>query len=175
MTRLEMEIDGRKAETLLEITPDTPTPGATTVRITVDGRSSDALVSQPEPGRYLVRLGNTILRADRDQINGQPGAGSRSIIVNGRRIEVAVRDPRRRRGPDSAAGGLVELTSPMPGKVVAILVEPGVEVERGTGIIVVEAMKMQNEIQAPRNGRLSAIRVTPGQTVIAGELLATIE
>jgi biotin carboxyl carrier protein len=171
MTRLEMEIDGRQAETALEINPGSPTPGATEVRISVEGQRLDAVVSQPEPGRYVVRIGTSIIRADRDDL----ADGTRSIIVNGRRITVAVRDRRRRRNQDSQASGAVQLVAPMPGKVVAVLVEEGAEVERGSGLIIIEAMKMQNEIQAPRAGRVVSLRATPGQTVNAGEILATLE
>ena len=63
----------------------------------------------------------------------------------------------------------------MPGKVVAILVEPGAAVARGQGLLVIEAMKMENEVAAPRDGTVQEIRVQPGQTVEAGELLAVVE
>jgi 3-methylcrotonyl-CoA carboxylase alpha subunit len=63
----------------------------------------------------------------------------------------------------------------MPGKVVAILVEPGAAVERGQALLVIEAMKMENEIGAPRAGRLAELLVRPGQAVEGGELLARIE
>ena len=62
----------------------------------------------------------------------------------------------------------------MPGKVVRVLVEAGVSVEKDTGIVVVEAMKMQNELKSPRTGVVIAVNVVPGDTVNAGEVLATI-
>ena len=171
MTRLELEIDGRSVAAEVEIATPADAPGAWSVRLNAGGRQVDATVSQPEPGRFVVRLGKSILRGDRDR----RGDGTTAVIVNGRRIDVAVRDPRRRRGAEAHASCAVQLVAPMPGKVVAILVAEGAQVERGAGVIVVEAMKMQNEIQAPRAGRLTSLRATPGQTVNAGEILATIE
>ena len=63
----------------------------------------------------------------------------------------------------------------MPGKVVRVLVEVGAEVEAGTGIVVVEAMKMQNELKTPKSGRVATLNAIVGETVNAGEVLAVIE
>ena len=63
----------------------------------------------------------------------------------------------------------------MPGKIVRLLVEAGQAVETGQGIVVMEAMKMQNEMKSHRAGRVAAIPVRPGETVAAGAILATIE
>jgi len=65
--------------------------------------------------------------------------------------------------------------APMPGKIVRVLVTPGDRVEPGQGIIVVEAMKMQNEMKSRRAGRVASIPVSVGDTVAAGAILATIE
>ncbi len=81
---------------------------------------------------------------------------------------------RRQAGAGSAASG-PEVRAAMPGKVVAVLVAVGATVERGQGLLVIEAMKMENEIGAPRSGRVAEIRVQPGQAVEAGETLALIE
>jgi biotin carboxyl carrier protein len=63
----------------------------------------------------------------------------------------------------------------MPGKVVRILVEVGTEVTEGTGILVVEAMKMQNELKTPKSGTVISIRAEPGATVNAGDVVAVVE
>ena len=63
----------------------------------------------------------------------------------------------------------------MPGKIVRVLVTVGDEVVAGQGIVVVEAMKMQNELKAPRNGRVTAVEVGENDSVNAGAILATIE
>ena len=63
----------------------------------------------------------------------------------------------------------------MPGKVVRVLVAQGDQVEAGQGLVIVEAMKMQNELKAPRAGKVVAVAAAAGATVNAGEILATIE
>ena len=63
----------------------------------------------------------------------------------------------------------------MPGKVVKVQVDAGATVEKGAGVIVVEAMKMQNEMKSPRTGKVVSINVKPGDTVNAGDVLAVLE
>ncbi len=103
-------------------------------------------------------------------------AGSR-VVVDGCAFEADVVDPRELRdsASNSAAHGRAEIVSPMPGKVIRVLVEEGQEVEAGQGILVVEAMKMQNEMASPRKGTVASIRVAAGAAVIAGEVLAAVE
>ena len=98
------------------------------------------------------------------------------FVINGVRVAVPP-DPRDSRGDagEIAASGPQRITAPMPGRVVSILVAKGDEVEAGAGIVVVEAMKMQNELKAARAGRVSSIRVVEGATVGGGEVLATID
>src|SRR6267143_605038 len=74
-----------------------------------------------------------------------------------------------------AVEGPVEVRAIMPGKITALLVKEGQEVRTGQGVIVVEAMKMENELPAPKDGRVSRIRVRPGETVEAGAALFTVE
>jgi len=105
-------------------------------------------------------------------------AGETYAIVNGLRLRVTVRDKKRmvgNRGPAGSGGGRVILSSPMPGKVVRILLSAGDPVGAHQGVLVVEAMKMQNEIQSPRAGVVTEISVSEGQTVNGGEVLAVIE
>jgi len=68
-----------------------------------------------------------------------------------------------------------KLTAPMPGKVVRLLANQGAEVEAGAGILVVEAMKMQNELKSPKKGTIQKILVREGATVNAGDVLAIVE
>ncbi len=98
------------------------------------------------------------------------------VVLEGHRFEVEVRDPRRWQGrTGSHAGDAVQtLAAPMPGKVVRVLAAVGDPVEAGQGILVVEAMKMQNEMKAGRAGRVMTVTVREGATVTAGEVLATI-
>jgi biotin carboxyl carrier protein len=106
----------------------------------------------------------------------EPTAEGLVVVVNGTRLEVAVRDPRRwsARSGGQAADGVQSLLAPMPGKVVRVLARPGDMVEAGQGILVVEAMKMQNEMKAGRAGRVLSIAVQEGATVKADEVLARI-
>jgi biotin carboxyl carrier protein len=99
------------------------------------------------------------------------------IIVNGRTFAVEVNDPRKLRGRGSAdsGSGRKTITAPMPGRVISILVEKGQQIEAGQGLIVVEAMKMQNEMKSPRAGKVLEIRTTTGAAVSAGDALLVIE
>ena len=72
-------------------------------------------------------------------------------------------------------GGVASIDSPMPGKVIKILAKEGEEVKRGQGVIVVEAMKMENELKAPKDGVIKEIKVKEGDAVEAGARLALIE
>jgi biotin carboxyl carrier protein len=165
--KLELEIDGQLIETEF-----TATNGL--VRLTSSGATHEAQVSEPEPGLFTIIINNRVYRCALEK----PPNGSIEIIVNGKRIPVAVRDKKRLRGHAGAgagAGGRVTLSSPMPGKVVRVLLNVGDEVAAHQGVLVVEAMKMQNEVQSPRAGKVAEIKVAEGQTVNAGEVLAVIE
>ena len=99
------------------------------------------------------------------------------VSVNGRVFRVDTIDPRSMRGRRGTAGGEGRQTiiAPMPGRVIRVLVEAGQEVEAGQGLIVVEAMKMQNEMKSPKAGRVVEVKTAAGATVAAGEILAVIE
>jgi len=101
----------------------------------------------------------------------------KTMMLCGYAIDVEVRDPREMAASAGAGAGhgKLEIVSPMPGKVVRILVAVGDSVEAGQGLIVVEAMKMQNEMKAPKAGVILEIKAVEGSTVAAGEVLAVIE
>jgi len=89
-----------------------------------------------------------------------------------------VADPRAWRGRKHGAleaEGRQQVVAPMPGKVVRLLVQVGDKVEAGQGLLVVEAMKMQNEIRSPKGGTVERLQVKEGQPVNAGEVLAWVE
>jgi len=100
-----------------------------------------------------------------------------SVEVQGRRFRVEVRDPRNtsKGSKASPVEGRHSIRSPMPGKVIRVLVEKGAAVETGQGLVVVEAMKMQNEMKAPWPARVLEVRVQGGDTVTAGETLVVLE
>jgi biotin carboxyl carrier protein len=140
-------------------------------RFRLDGLERLASVRLVEPGVYSILLDGRVYDARVDR------AGERLVVqVAGDRFEVEVRDPRSwSRRSVLASQGLATLSAPMPGKVVRVLVAEGEMVEAGQGLVVVEAMKMQNEIKAPRSGRVISLAVRVGATVAAGDPLATIE
>ena len=110
-----------------------------------------------------------------------PSSGSGEPIpvrIRSSELDIKITDPKRLRGSaidSQAVGGKAEIRTAMPGKVVRILVEDGAEVNKGDGLIVVEAMKMQNEMRSPKQGRVSGIRVAEGDTVGAGDVLLVVE
>jgi biotin carboxyl carrier protein len=103
-------------------------------------------------------------------------ADNGTVTVNGRRCDVEVEDPRelRRRNANLMAEGQQILKASMPGKVVRLLVGEGDDVSANQGILVVEAMKMQNEVKSPKAGRVISVRVTEGSAVGAGDVLAVV-
>jgi biotin carboxyl carrier protein len=100
------------------------------------------------------------------------------VSIRGRSYAVTIVDPKRLRSGENSDRhhhGVAQLLAPMPGKVVRVQTEAGASVEKGAGIVVVEAMKMQNEMKSPRAGVVVSINVKPGDTVNAGDVLAVIE
>jgi biotin carboxyl carrier protein len=92
--------------------------------------------------------------------------------------KIKIIDPKRLRSDQNLGGhhqGAAQIVAPMPGKVVRVHVEAGRRVEKGAGVIVVEAMKMQNEMKSPRTGVVVSVNVKPGDTVNAGDVLAVLE
>jgi biotin carboxyl carrier protein len=112
-----------------------------------------------------------------DGISYEVRVSAGEIFVNGRRISAAVENPRKWQGGGRHAGveEVVSISAPMPGKIVRVLVEQGDFVEAGQGIVVVEAMKMQNELKSPKAGRVGSLSARAGESVNAGDTLATVE
>jgi biotin carboxyl carrier protein len=104
------------------------------------------------------------------------GSG-KEVWVNGRLILMEVFDPRDLRPGQGAIAtyGRLEIAASMPGKVIRVLVAAGDAVEEGQGLVVVEAMKMQNEMKSPKAGRVAEVRARPDVTVGAGEVLVVVE
>jgi len=100
------------------------------------------------------------------------------VALRGAIYECIVSDPRSlrtRKRAGLADSGEQKLTASMPGKVVRIIAAVGDQIKSGQGILVIEAMKMQNEVRSPKNGQLKKLLVGQGANVVAGEVLATIE
>ena len=110
--------------------------------------------------------------------NGTPGA--LDVHVAGRIVPVQIRQAgafgrQKREGASAPTTGPQRIVSPMPGKVVRVLVSAGDEVKVRQGLVVVEAMKMENELRAARGGRVREVAVTEGQSVEAGTVLMVVE
>jgi biotin carboxyl carrier protein len=104
--------------------------------------------------------------------------GELHMLVGSSRYSCEVQDPRSlrtRRAAGDSTEGPQKITAPMPGKVVRIMVPQGEMVEAGKGVLVVEAMKMQNELKSPKAGKVQKLLVAEGATVNAGDTLAIIE
>jgi biotin carboxyl carrier protein len=101
------------------------------------------------------------------------------VLVDGRNYHINLLDERRVRiGGDStgaALQGRQKVSVPMPGKIIAILVAEGDTVEKGQGLVIVEAMKMENEVHSPIAGEVKEIKVKPGDTVEGGAVLLIVE
>ena len=138
----------------------------------LDGRELevDAILARPDV--LSLRIGNLAY-----EIKSERVANDLHLWVGSTRFAAEVRDPRSLRGRTRVGDdhGPKKIVAPMPGKVVRLLVREGDEVETGSGVAVVEAMKMQNEITSPKKGTVQKILVTEGAAVYAGDVLAIIE
>jgi biotin carboxyl carrier protein len=111
-------------------------------------------------------------------VNGNPG--SIDVHLDGRIVPVQIRQAgafgrQKREGAGAPGAGPQRIVSPMPGKVVRVLVAAGDEVKARQGLVVVEAMKMENELRAARGGRVREVAVTEGRSVEAGTVLMVVE
>jgi len=112
------------------------------------------------------------------EIKREQTATDLHLWVGSSRFAVELRDPRSLRSRQKAAGdekGPRKILAPMPGRIVRVMVAENSEVEAGQGIVVVEAMKMQNEIKSPKKGTIQKILVSEGAAVNAGDVLAIVE
>jgi biotin carboxyl carrier protein len=138
----------------------------------IDGREVAADVVEIAPGVFSLLIDGQSI-----EVRVEKFAGKLRVAVVGREYEAAVRDPREwKRGGGGAAEaeGRAQIMAPMPGKVIRLLVAGGDTIEAGQGIVVVEAMKMQNEIRSTKSGKVEKLAVAEGQTVNAGDLVAII-
>jgi biotin carboxyl carrier protein len=130
----------------------------------------DAVLARPDV--LSLRIGNQAYEVKCERV-----AGETHLWVGSARFAAEVRDPRSLRGRVRAMDdhGPKKLTAPMPGKIVRVLVREGAAVEAGAGVLVVEAMKMQNELKSPKKGTIQKILVSEGTAVNAGDVLAIVE
>lgn len=167
--KLQAELNNEKHE--IEIKRD-----GEKVFAEIDGRSYELEASEPETNVFLLKNKNKIY-----EIFVSPRANATDpfhVKVKNSEFEINLIDPKRLRGAGAGAEhgeGLAEIKTAMPGKIVRVLAEQGAEIKAGEGVIVVEAMKMQNEMKSPKDGIVKEIRFAEGETVNAGDVLAIIE
>jgi biotin carboxyl carrier protein len=168
----EIEINARNRTVSVERT------GPGRYRVTVDGQARD--VDAARAGSYGLSLlidGESHVSRE---IHVTPSnvRGELLVVLEGRTVAAMV--DARRTGRGGAEGGAhadgeQAIVSPMPGRVVRVLVSPGDQVALGQPVVVVEAMKMENELRSPKAGRVKEVAVTPGTSVDAGRVLVVIE
>jgi biotin carboxyl carrier protein len=139
----------------------------------VDGREFqvDAVVTRPDVLSMLI--GGRSYEIKREQT-----ATDLHLWVGIKRFAIELRDPRSLRSRKGGAAddkGPKKLVAPMPGRVVRVLVTESAEVDAGQGLVVVEAMKMQNEIKSPKKGLVQKLLAKQGENVNAGDVLAIVE
>jgi biotin carboxyl carrier protein len=142
-----------------------------TMLASIDGRKIDADIAATSPGMYSILLGGRSF-----EVTVEKADGGWLLRTAGREFRIEIVDPRSWRGGHRGGielDGRQQITAPMPGKVVRALAAVGQKVDLGQGLLVIEAMKMQNEIRSPKSGTVERL-AQEGQTVNAGEILAVI-
>lgn len=142
-------------------------------RIVLGGRELDCDWLALADGKYSIILDGRVFDLS-VEVDGE----SCSISAGGDSYELRLHDRRRLRSErnlETGKAGLQKVTAAMPGKVVRILVREGEPVKHAQGLLVLEAMKMQNEIRAPKSGVVKQIGVTEGKAVNTGEFLISLE
>jgi biotin carboxyl carrier protein len=164
---------------------DGPEPDADAL---LDGKATQARLHRHDDARARLEWTDAGARRRTDVLFGpvrlDRGRGTevREVVVDGWRVEVEIEPERRavlreraRQGAGAAStGGPVEVRAIIPGRIVAVMVKPGDDVDAGQQILVVEAMKMQNELRAPREGSVDRVGVAVGDTIEVGDLLVVI-
>ncbi len=138
----------------------------------LDGLEVDVDAIPVQPAVLSLRVGHETY-----EVKCECTADHIQVWVRGECYAAEVRDPRSLRARTRAADhhGPRKLTAPMSGKIVRVLTREGCEVAAGAGVVVVEAMKMQNEIKSPKKGTVQKILVNEGTAVNAGDVLAIVE
>jgi biotin carboxyl carrier protein len=173
----EITLNDRSRSVSIERAGQTP-DGALRLRVSVDGASS--LVDVQRTGEFGLSLvfQDSADRSTTVQVAPGQAPGELLAYLAGRMAEVSVNASRTGRGAADAAGsahGEQKIVAPMPGRVVRVLVAAGEAVEPRQPVVVVEAMKMENELRSPKAGRVKSVPVTAGTSVEAGRVLVVID
>jgi biotin carboxyl carrier protein len=166
-----MQFESRLGEETFEVTINDELTEAS-----VNGRSLPLEIVQKKPGRMLLRSGTKLYTIDNITIDGQ----SVSFSLNGRYVETTVKDEQEllleKLGfTSNAAGSAGVLLAPMPGKILELMVAEGDEVEEGDPVIILEAMKMENELKSPASGTVVKVDIQANDNVEKNQSLLEIE
>ncbi len=145
------------------------------LRVRLDDREFEVDLLRVDPALYSLLIGGRSYEIDLLEMED-----AFMVLVDGQPFRVEIQDEQQRRlraaaGKGETRAGKRVVTAPMPGKVVKLLVQPGDAVNAGDGLVVVEAMKMENELKAPAAGTVKEVRVEEGKAVSGGETLIVIE
>lgn len=139
----------------------------------LNGREFPVDVVSPRPGILSLLIDGRSY-----EVKQEIGATESNVVVGYTRFIASLRDPRSlrsRRRSDAGGQGVRKIMAPMPGKVVRILAPAGTEVEAGQAVLVIEAMKMQNELKSPKKGKVTKLSVREGDAVETGQTLAEVD
>jgi len=138
--------------------------------VSLDGATLDVDVATTGP-----HFSSLLLEGESHEVGLERRPNGYTVSLRDRVLTVDLAEAARGGSPPARRGqGPARLTAPMPGRVVRVLEPPGADVTAGQGLVVIEAMKMENEIRAPRPGRVLEVAVQEGQAVEAGALLAVV-
>ncbi|MEE9568713.1 MAG: biotin/lipoyl-containing protein [Candidatus Binatia bacterium] len=155
-------------------TVDIEEVGRSLYRIAVDG--DEFLVDGKQTGQNNYSL---IINHRSFEVDVDTSEEEYRVLVDGRSYHIHLVDERRMRLGGFQTGiqlqGKQEVTVPMAGNVIAVLVAEGDRVDKGQGLVIVEAMKMENEVRSPIDAEIKEVRVKTGQSVEAGETLMVVE
>ncbi|HSY02776.1 MAG TPA: biotin/lipoyl-containing protein [Acidobacteriaceae bacterium] len=174
--KFDLEIDGQTRK--VDISPSA-TSGQWQMQIDGEPVEADACLLRPGVLSLLVhgQSHRVVLDADLANASANGDSADPALHLGAHRIEWRAEDPRsfRRRRRHAGTDGPITLKASMPGRVVRILVAKGDTVAAHQSVLVLEAMKMQNELKSPKEGRVIDLRVAPGDTVSSGQPLAIVE
>lgn len=166
---MKYEIEINRARRSVEFV--LPRDPAARTTLNIEDRVVEADAIRVSPGAYSILIGGRSV-----EVTVEENPRGLMARTGGREFQIEVFDPRswrRGRGAGIELEGRQQLVAPMPGKIVRVLAAPGQKVESGQGLLVIEAMKMQNEIRSPKSGTVEKL-ASEGQTVNAGEVLAIV-
>ncbi len=140
------------------------------LRVELEGRIYDVRVDFFSPDAFLLKIDDSVY-----DVIVSPNSNAYAVCINGKSIYVNKKSALQLIGTTSPHAARREIKTSMPGRIIKHLVNVGGQVSEGEAVLILEAMKMQNEIKSPQPGRVTCIGPKPGESVEAGALLFVIE